>query len=58
MKGLSSANDKIFCILGDECSDCCVSWFCPVCALMQTANEIKERKQGTETETLITDQPL
>ena len=41
-------------ILGNECSDCVVSWCCPVCALMQTANEIEERKQ----ETVITDQPL
>ena len=59
MKGLSGAKSRFFfCILGDCCSDCCVSFCCPCCALMQTAYEIKERNQETETETLITDQPL
>lgn len=31
-------------IEGGGCGDCCVSFLCPCCGLLQQANEIEERE--------------
>lgn len=31
-------------IEGGGCGDCCVSFWCPCCGLLQQANEVEERQ--------------